>query len=42
MDVFFVYHPIPDQQKSQETCDIVVSLNPFLIVYYYYYCCSDK
>ena len=34
---FLVFDSIPDQYKTQETCDIVVSLYPFLIVY-----CSDN
>ena len=33
MDVFFVFDSIPDQYKTQEMCDVVVSLYPFLIVY---------
>ena len=35
--MFFVFDSIPDQYKTQEICDIVVSLYPFLIVY-----CPDK
>ena len=34
---FFVFDSIPDQYKTQEICDIVISLYPFLIVY-----CPDK
>ena len=34
---FFVFDSIPDQYKTQEICNIVVSLYPFLIVY-----CPDK
>ena len=30
---FFVFDSIPDQYKTQEICDIVVSSYPFLIVY---------
>ena len=37
IDVFFAFGSIPDQYKSQEICDISVSLYPFLIVY-----CPDK
>ena len=37
VDVFFVFDSIPDQYKTQEICDIVVSLHPFLIGY-----CPDK
>ena len=33
----FVFDSIPGQYKSQEICDIVVSLYPFLIE-----CCPDK
>ena len=35
--MFFVFDSIPDQYKTQEICDIVVSLYPFLLVY-----CPDK
>ena len=35
--MFFVFDAVPDQYKTQEICDIVVSLYPFLIVY-----CPDK
>ena len=35
--MFFVFYFIPDQHKTQEICDLVVSLYPFLIVY-----CPDK
>ena len=31
---FFVFDSIPDQYKTQEICDIVVSLYLFLTVYY--------
>ena len=34
---FFIFDSIPDQYKNQETCDVAVSLYPFLIVY-----CPDK
>ena len=34
---FFVFDSILDRYKTQEICDIVVSLHPFLIVY-----CPDK
>ena len=37
IDVFFVPDAIPDQYKTQKTCDIVVSVYPFLIIY-----CPDK
>ena len=30
---YFVFDCIPDQYKTQEMCDIVVSKDPFLIVY---------
>ena len=30
----FVFDAVPDQYKTQEICDIVVSLYPFLIVKY--------
>ena len=33
----FVFDAVPDQYKTQEICDIVVSLYPFLIVK-----CPDK
>ena len=36
-EYFFVFDSIPDQYKTQEICDIVVSLYSSLIVYY-----SDK
>ena len=29
IDTFFVFNSIHDQYKTQETCDIVVSLYPF-------------
>ena len=35
--MFFVLDSISDQYKSQEICDIVVSLYPFLTVY-----CPDQ
>ena len=35
--MFFVFDSIPDQYKTQEVYDIVVSLYPFLILY-----CPDK
>ena len=35
--MFFVFNSIPDQYKTQEMCDVVVSLNPFLIIY-----CPDE
>ena len=35
--MFFVFDSIPDQYKTQEVYDIVVSLYPFLIVH-----CPDK
>ena len=35
--MFFVFDSIPDQYKTQEMCDRVVSEDPFLIVY-----CPDK
>ena len=31
---FFVFDSIPDQYKTQEICDLAVSLYPFLILYY--------
>ena len=31
--MFFAFDSIPDQYKTQEICDIVVSLYPFLIIY---------
>ena len=34
---FFAFDSIPDQCKTQEICDIVVPLHPFLRVY-----CRDK
>ena len=34
--MFFVFESIPDQYKTEEICDIVVYLNPFLRVF-----CSD-
>ena len=34
--MFFVFESIPDQYKTQEICDMVVYLCPFLIVF-----CSD-
>ena len=34
---FFVFDSIPNQNKTQEICDIAVSLYSFLIVY-----CPDK
>ena len=37
VDVFFVFDSIPDQYKTQEIYDIVVSLYSFFIVY-----CPDK
>ena len=37
IDVFFVFDFIPVQDKTQEMCDIGVSLHPFLIVD-----CPDK
>ena len=35
--MFFVFDSIPNQYKTQETCDRVVSKDPFLIAY-----CTDK
>ena len=35
--MLFVFHSIPDQNKTQEICVIVVLLYPFLAVY-----CPDK
>ena len=35
--MFFVFDSIPDQYKTQEICEIVVSLYPFLVVH-----CPDK
>ena len=35
--MFFVFDSIPNQYKTQETCDRVVSKDPFLIA-----CCTDK
>ena len=35
--MLFAFDSIPGQYKTQEICDIVVSLYPILIVY-----CSDK
>ena len=35
--MFFLFDSIPDQYKTQEMCDRVVSGNPFFIVY-----CPDK
>ena len=35
--MFFVFDSIPNQYKTHEMCDRVVSENPFLIVY-----CPDK
>ena len=32
--MFFVFESIPNQHKTQETCDSVVSKNPFTVVYY--------
>ena len=37
IDVCFVFDSIPDQHKTQEICDIVNFLYPFLTVY-----CPDK
>ena len=34
---FFVFDSTRDQYKTQEICDVVVSLYPFLIVY-----CPDQ
>ena len=34
---FFVFDSIPDQYKTREMCDRVVSEDPFLVVY-----CPDK
>ena len=31
--MFFIVDSIPNQYKTQEICEIVVSLYPFLIVY---------
>ena len=36
--LFFVSDSIPDQNKTQEICDRVISEDPFLIVVY----CPDK
>ena len=30
--MFFVFDSIPDQNKTQEICDIVVSLYPFYLL----------
>ena len=35
--MFFVFDSIPDEYKTQEICDIVVSLHSLLIAY-----CPDK
>ena len=35
--MFFVVNSIPDQCKTQEICDLVVSLYPLIIMY-----CPDK
>ena len=35
--MFFVFHSIPNQCKTQEMCDRVVFESPFLMVY-----CPDK
>ena len=37
IDIFFVFNSISDQNKTQKTCEIAVSLYTFLIVY-----CPDK
>ena len=35
--MFFLFDCIPDQYKTQEICNLVVSVYPFLIVY-----CPEK
>ena len=32
--MFFKFDSIPDEYKTQKTCDLAASLYPFLIVYH--------